>query len=237
VEKVDGKQGVAVFYPSPPQPHWWIEFPDRPDQYWKQLSGETRRNLRKNTNRLKHAVRSFTAVADVPELLEKAHRISRQSWQAKRLGLRVRNDSQEVRLWESIASLGALRSYVLEQDGQPLAFQLALQWKGCLVLEETGYDAAYRNCSPGSVLTFRILEDLIARDTPRLIDFGFGDAPYKGSLCNRQTLSGPVYLVRRSWRPMTVMWLGQIRSTLSQRLRAVFKALRVLSVVRRVYRR
>src|SRR5262245_22288138 len=31
--------GVAVLYPSDPQPHWWIRFPDSPDDYWKKFSG------------------------------------------------------------------------------------------------------------------------------------------------------------------------------------------------------
>lgn len=232
-----GRRDAAILRPSEPQPHWWIEVPERADDYWKQLSKETRRDLRKNAKRLEHTLVRYAAPEQVPELLRKAHQVSRASWQSRRLGLRVRNDQEETRFWEAVAAVGGLRSYVLEQGGRPLAFQLAVQWNGCLLLEETGYDPAYRGSSPGSVLVYRVLEDVLAQDTPRLIDFGFGDGGHKASLCNRKTMSGPVLLVRRGWRPMAAMRLWQARQSVSRRARATLKSLRVLPVLRRLYRR
>src|SRR5207249_4733299 len=110
----------------------------------------------------------------VDEFLDQAHRVSRQSWQAKRLGVRIRNTPEERAYYEFLASQGALRSYVLEHRGRPVAFEFGIQWNGRFVFEETGYDAAFAGHSPGTVLLFRILEDLIARDTPELLDFGYG---------------------------------------------------------------
>src|SRR5207253_9536540 len=97
--------------------------------------------------------------------LEKAHEISKHSWQTKRLGIRINSTLEQRNFLEFLASQGALRSYVLEQNGRPLAFELGVQWQGCFVLEETGYDSSYSSYSPGTVLLFRILQDLIARDT------------------------------------------------------------------------
>jgi CelD/BcsL family acetyltransferase involved in cellulose biosynthesis len=173
----------------------------------------------------------------VAEFLHKAHQVSKRSWQAKRLGIRITNDPAHRKRLEVLASLGALRSYLLEHEGDPLAFVLGIQWKGCFLFEETGYHSGYKKWSPGTVLLFRLLEDLTVRDTPRLVDFGFGDAQYKRSFANRETLSGPVLLVPRSLRPMAVMWLNRVRQMVSQRMRAVTKSLSLASVLRQLYRR
>ena len=51
-----------------------------------------------------------------------------------------------------------------------------------------------------SELRLRMIEDMIARDTPWLMDFGFGDGEYKRRFCTRQTLSAGVLLLPRTWR-------------------------------------
>jgi hypothetical protein len=228
---------VAVFYPSPPQPHLWIEFPRNAADYWKRFSKKPRQTLRRKAKLLPHEIRCYTRREEVAEFLHKAHQVSKRSWQAKRLGIRITNDPAHRKRLEVLASLGALRSYLLEHEGDPLAFVLGIQWKGCFLFEETGYHSGYKKWSPGTVLLFRLLEDLTVRDTPRLVDFGFGDAQYKRSFANRETLSGPVLLVRRSLRPMAVMWLNRVRQMVSHRMRAVIKSLSLTSVLRQRYRR
>ena len=227
---------AAVFYLSDLQPHWWIQFPQRPEEYWKQFSAKTRETLRRKAKKLDHSVTCFTEKKSVAEFLEKAHQVSKNSWQAKRLGVRIRNTSEERVHYECLASQGALRSYVLEQNGCPLAFEVGVQWKGRHILEETGYDADYAHSSPGTVLLFRILQDLIARDTPRFFDFGFGDAEYKRIFANHQTTSGPVLLLPRRLRPILATWVERLRRGVSRGLRAASNGLRILPVLRRLYR-
>jgi len=228
---------VAVFYPDKPQPHWWIRFPEKPGEYWNQFSSKTRYNFRREAQKLKHSVTCFAEKESVPGFLEKAHEISKRSWQRKRLGLRIGNTLEERSFYEFLASQGALRSYVLELDGRPLAFGVGVQWKGCFILEETAYDSTYSSYSPGTVLLFRILQDLIARDTPRLVDFGFGDGEYKRLFANQQTVSGSVLLLPRRLRPMLAMWVERLRRGVSRGFRTASSGLRISSRLRRLYRR
>jgi CelD/BcsL family acetyltransferase involved in cellulose biosynthesis len=86
-----------------------------------------------------------------------------------------------------------------------------VQWKGCFITEETGYDQGYASHSPGRVLYYRVIQDLVERNSPRLMSMGFGDAEYKEIWANKQSLSGPVMLVRRSMRPMLAMRFEQCR--------------------------
>ncbi len=229
--------GVAVLYPTTPQPHWWIRFPDPAEDYWKKFSSRTRYNLRSRAKKLRHTITCYREREQVPLFLDKAHRVSLATWQSRKLGLRIRNSPEERKYWELVASHGALRSYVLEQDGCPLAFMLGIQWKGCFVSEEIGYDPAYAVSAPGTVLHFRIIEDLIADDTPASVDFGFGDSEYKRVFGNQQTMSGPVVMVRRALYPMGVAWLEQARRMMGGGVRASLNRLGLLSSVRRLSRR
>src|SRR5262249_52303843 len=184
-----------------------------------------------------HSLICYREKEEVPLFLDKAHQVSLRTWQSKRLGLRIENSPEVRKFWEGVASLGAMRSYVLEQDGRPLAFMLGIQWKGRFVSEEIGYDQDYAAFAPGKVLHFRLLDDLIARDTPALLDFGSGDNEYKRVFGNQQTMSGPALLVRRAWRPMAVAWLSRVRHRVGQRLRGGLLRVGLLSTVRKLLRR
>jgi CelD/BcsL family acetyltransferase involved in cellulose biosynthesis len=229
--------GVSVSYPCAPQPHWWIRFPKVPQDYWKKFSHKRRYNLRSSVKKLRHQVICYRSQQEVATFLEKAFHVSQKSWQTRRLGLRIENSFQERKYWESVATQGAYRSYILAQDAQPIAFMLGIQWQGTFVSEEIGYDPAHADFAPGTVLHFRVLEDLIASDTPAMVDFGFGDNVYKQVFGNHQTLSGPVLVSRRAWRPSLVIWSQRMRSKAGQVLRAGLRHSGGITTVRRLYRR
>ena len=231
------RRELVVFPLGEPQPHWAIVFPDQPARYWDGLSKKTRYNLRRSARLFESTLLCYREEGRVPELLAKAHDVSKESWQARRLGVRVKNTANERALWGAAARGGVLRSYVLEHEGRPAAFVLGLQWGGCFLYEEIGYRLADAAHSPGTVLLVRLLEDLIARDTPRRLDFGHGDADYKRVFANHRTTSGPVLVVRRALRPMLAVRLSRARSRLSRSLRAAADRLGVREVLRRLYRR
>jgi hypothetical protein len=228
---------VLVVYPGVPQPHHWIEFPDPPAAYWQQMSPKTRANLRRRARKGRPVLTRVCRPDAVAAFLEQAHEISRRSWQAKRLGVRIHNSPEERHFFEALAARGALRSYLLEQEGRPAAFLVGVQWKDTFVFEETGYDLGLAGVSPGTVLFVRLLEDLVAQDPPRRFDFGSGDGEHKRLFANRQTLSGPVLLVRRRWPVAPALWAVQARGRLVQGVRAALKRLRLQTRLRQRYRR
>jgi hypothetical protein len=228
---------LAFFIPSPPQPHWWIDFPVDAEAYWNKFSPKTRNTLRRNVRKFPSELMCYTAEADVPRFLEAAHQVSKNTWQAKRLGLRIRNTPEERSFLEILAALGTWRSYILEYDHQPVAFIWGLQWKGCYVYEEVGFDANYAGHSPGTVLLTKVVDDLLARDPPRCLDFGGGDAEYKQKFGNRQTMSGSFLLVRRHWRPLLALRLELLRRWTARSARAGLKWLNVWRYFRQAYRK
>lgn len=219
-----------------PQPHWWIDFPKAPENYWKKFSKKGRYNIKSAAKKLEHNVERFTDVDHVPPFLTLAHQVSKQSWQAKRIGLRIKNTTQERDFYERLARIGALRSYVLRSQSRPIAFAVGLQWNGCFSYEEVGYDAAFAEHSPGTVLLFRLLEDLITFNTPRTLDFGLGDAEYKRLFGNRQTLSGPLLFVRNTSKNAAILALNRWSNAADICLRRAVKDSAMLRKLRQLYR-
>jgi CelD/BcsL family acetyltransferase involved in cellulose biosynthesis len=170
--------------------------------------------------------------------LTKAQLVSAKSWQTRRLGgLRIQNTPSALAYWQAIAHMGGFRSYLTEREGQPIAFVLGVQWNGRFIYEEPGYDPAFADLSPGMVILLRAIEELYARNTPKVFDFGFGHAEYKQILGSRMSQSGPVLLIRRGWKPAAVMGMERLRREAGAAARAMLRDSGLLETVRRMYRR
>jgi CelD/BcsL family acetyltransferase involved in cellulose biosynthesis len=228
---------VRVLQPSAPQPHWWIRFPEVAADYWKQFSSKSRNTLRRKVKKLEHRLVSFRAPESVPEFLERAHQVSRHTWQSRRLGLRVKSSPEERQLYGALAERGALRSYVLEHRGRSIAFLIGVRYRDHFRYEEVGYHPELADRSPGTVLLSRVLEDLIADDCPALFDFGAGDADYKRQFANHQTETGPLLLVSRALRPSAVVAAFRARQAADQRIRSLLRRTGLYQRLRRLYRR
>ena len=226
---------LAVYYPWGPVSRWWIRFPDKPQEYWSQFSKKTRYNFRYRAKHLEHTVRCISSAEEIPAFLDAVKTVEQRTWQYRRLGL-ASDVQQKLELWSQWAYMGAFRSYLMEQQGRPVAFVIGCQWKDRYTYVETGYDPEYATKSPGQVLLYRMLEDLIARNPPKLLDFGFGDSEYKRMFANHETQSGPVVLVRRSVRAMMAWRLMQWRSTIGRGARRVLSKVGVLSLLRHLHR-
>ena len=77
------------------------------------------------------------------------------------------------------ARKGALRFGVLEADGQPVAAQFWIVWKGRAIIYKLAYDQKWRAFSPGTLLTFHMIRHVLEHDHPDEINFGRGDDDYK----------------------------------------------------------
>lgn len=183
--------------------HHRIRFPDSADAYWNRFHSRQRYRLRKERKRIgEYEVRRYTRPDEAADWLSAAHEVSRRSWQSHQLGLRIRNSQQELEQLTFLATLGALRSYVLFLGGQPAAFVQSHQWNGVYHYDELGFDRQFAKQNPGKVLLQEILDDLLAHDPPQTFDFGLGDADYKRFFANEQSRSATLWM----FPPGTASW-------------------------------
>lgn len=203
-----GDAGASLFLPNGLQARLKIHLPNSMDEYWKQFSSKSRYNLRR-TVKMAGDIKTqrIERVDQLEEFLTAAHRISANSWQAQRLGVRVSNDDEQLRKFVTLANAGLLRCYLLStgathelSEDRPIAFVIGTQCNGYYSYEEIAYDQEFSENSPGKVLLIKLLEDLYAHKTPRCLDFGGGDAEYKQTFANHRSRSGNVLLMANTLR-------------------------------------
>lgn len=177
------------------QPRRRIRLPATRDEYWERFSKKTLSTFRRKLKKFgRTRLERVTEIGQVPAFLAAAHEISKQTWQSRQLGLRVRNDSHELRQLAVLAAHGFLRSYLWFAEEQPVAFLIGNQDHGCFHYEEVGYATPYARFSPGQMLLVQVLEDFFAHERPDWFDFGGGDADYKQMFANHESRSGTVFL-------------------------------------------
>jgi CelD/BcsL family acetyltransferase involved in cellulose biosynthesis len=229
--------GPSIVYPQAQAEHWLLRFPDPAEDYWKTLTSSRRNSMRRKVKRFEHRVEVVTRVDQVDELLRASSAVAEQSWQGQRLSMGVPTGRRGHTRYATMAELGALRSYVLYHEEQPVAFIFGYQWRDEYHYVRPGYDRRFADQGPGAVLLFRLIEDLIAHRTPAVLDFGYGHADYKERLATEHVMTGPITLNANNLRTRTALTLGRMRDVADGGVRRVLRRAGVYEKVRRAYRR
>jgi Acetyltransferase (GNAT) domain len=191
-----GQSTADITCPTGFQPRQRIVLPATPADYWSKFSSKTRSKFRRNLKKFgENQLERVTRREELPAFLEAAHQISKQTWQTRQFGLRVRNDQRELAELGALADLGFLRCYLRRVDGLPAAFMIGNQAQGTYHHEEVGYMTHLAKFSPGQMLLVQVLDDLLTHDTPLRFDFGGGDAEYKQLFANDTSESGTVWWI------------------------------------------
>lgn len=154
--------------------------------YLAKFSRKTRYNLQREVRKLGEAAgrpdffRLYRGEAEMAEFLRHADAIARRTYQARLFDAQLEDTpAMRARIAE-LARRDATVGALLWLGDSPVAFWWFTREGDVLVSEYTGYDAAHRKLSPGTVLLYLVLEQLFFPDA-RLstLDFGEGDADYK----------------------------------------------------------
>ncbi|WP_417383311.1 GNAT family N-acetyltransferase [Gimesia sp.] len=219
------------------QPRSLIYFPENPQEYWNQFRSKSRRKHRKLIRDNSHLrLVRITQPDQVEDFLSAAHQISLNTWQSQYLGLRVKNSEKELEELMFLALNDSLRSYLLMEDDQPVAFKIGHQYKGIYHDQEFGFDLNYARISPGETLLLLILEDLISYAPPKIFDFGTGDAEYKQRYASDTAHSQSVILFPRTLQNKSLTWYLKSSWWLEQSLRNLLKTSGAHTAVRQLVR-
>jgi len=222
------------------EPVHQLLLPPSHEAYLQSLNSSTRKNLRRTTRRLfeENAAEVFRAERpdDVPRLLRLLDRIAPHTWQGRTYGVTPRATPDRVEYFRRLAAHGWLRAYVLLLAGEPIAYELGCQYDGVYWGQEHGFDQRHADRGPGSIMIHLAIEDLYRERTPRVLDFGLGDAAYKRSFGNQQHDAGSIYLVPRGrWR-----WWLRLQTALggaSTAAKSLLERMQLDRLVRRLLKR
>jgi CelD/BcsL family acetyltransferase involved in cellulose biosynthesis len=169
------------------------------DEYARRFSSKRRTNLTRHVKRGELRVWRAIEPSDVPEFLCAAATIAAKSWQKHDSTLPA--EAPEWRCFlASLASHNLLRGYVLYRGEAPYAYILGYQFADEFHYWRVGYDPAHASVSPGTVLLYHAIQDLIESGGPRRIEFGIGNFEYKRHFGNAQRVMLGVLLFRRTLR-------------------------------------
>jgi hypothetical protein len=135
-------------------------------------------------------------IEDLDYLTVSAKKILKNSWKAQNLSQPIPESIKNEVFLRRATEKGFLRSYVLSLDDNPCAFAVGFLYNGIYHCTDTAYDINYAKHSPGTVLLYKAIEDIINSDQIKIIHFGITDAQYKRELCNCHTREASLMIMR-----------------------------------------
>jgi len=199
------KQLFYVYLIEGIRPYHEIKLPGTFEEYLSKFSSRKRGNLKRRVKKLNECnngnlkLVTIKSTDQITAFLDSAESIAENSWKLKPLGVRIKNNEAfRDRLIDS-AKRGLLRSYILLGE-KPLAFVLGYQFNDIYHYVEIAYDQVFAKYSPGTVLLYMIIEDLINDNSPKKVNFGIGDATFKKEFGNVHEKDASILLLRKKFK-------------------------------------
>jgi hypothetical protein len=160
--------------------HWEMYIPTEGPFIEQKVRSKHRSGIRKKERELEsafpgkvswHWMRQFNDIAGLCARLEK---VAAGDYQ-RGLGTGFFDNEEYRRRFALFAGRGQLRVQLLEIDGRVRAFWFGYLYQGVFHLSETGYDPDLSKYEVGTLMFIR-LNDELAKEGDRKLDFGIGDA-------------------------------------------------------------
>lgn len=180
-----------------------INLPNTFDKYNTSLTAKRRANCKRKVKVLHKqgkppTLSRFETASQVPDFLEQVIPLSRKTWQHALIGEQLTSSLDWNAKLRDLAERDIFRGYVMKCGDQIAAFGLGHQQGGVFHLNITGYDESLGALSPGSVLIYTMIEDLLKHRPVQRLCFCFGDARYKREFGNVHTDTVKLMLFRKN---------------------------------------
>lgn len=192
------------------------QFIDFSTDFETYLAGFSRKTRSTITRKLRRFEKSSGGEIDWRRFQQKAemrqfHRIARQvsslTYQEKLFDAGIPDGEDFIAQMEQLADKNAARGYVLFLDGKPISYLYLPIVDGRVIYNYLGFDPAFSNYSPGTVLQFLALKCLFAEKAHRFFDFTEGEGPHKRLFSTHRRLCGNVFYLRPTVRNRMLIFL------------------------------
>lgn len=178
-----GKAGGMRAFVRQAYPRHYAELNVTFDTYLGGFSAKTRSGLKRKRRKLEERcggtldIRVYRTPAQMPDFHAAARSVSPLTYQERLLDAGLPADALPE--MEELAAREAVRAWLLFIDGRPAAYLYAPARGDCLIYAYLGYDPAFADLSPGTVLQLEAMRMLMEEGRFRWFDFTEGDGQHK----------------------------------------------------------
>jgi hypothetical protein len=232
--------GFIKVHSTTPGLHWRMHLPKVVEDVPKLIDGDARREVRRRTRKLNAdnqgqvEFRLFRDVSEVDEMMSSIEQVASVTYQ-RGLGAGFINDAKTREQLLLAARKQRLRAYLLYVKGKPCSFWMGELYGKTFFSGNMGYDLAYRNYSPGTLVLLWGMEQLTAEGVEG-IDFGLGDAEYKRQFCTEHWEDTTVTLYGQNLRGKTVELTTAAVRVAKKSAESLLQRTNLLGLVKRIWR-
>ncbi|HEY0412806.1 MAG TPA: GNAT family N-acetyltransferase [Allosphingosinicella sp.] len=155
------------------------------DAWLATLSARSRSTLKRKLRRFAERsggapdLRCYRSPAEVEEFHRHARAVSALTYQERLLGAGLPDGDEAMAAMRALAGRDAMRGWVLFLEGRPVSYLYAPAEGDVLIYAHLGYDPAIADLSPGTVLQFEAMRQLMEEGRFALFDFTEGEGQHK----------------------------------------------------------
>lgn len=174
------------------------------DQYLAGFSAKSRSTLRRKLKRLTERsggqldLRCYRDADDIAQFHGLARSLSAKTYQERLLGSGLPDGLQALADMQNLARAGRARGWLLFLDDVPIAYLWAPAEGSTLIYAYLGYDPAFAEFSPGTVLQLEAMRMLMEEQAFALFDFTEGEGQHKSLFATGDVDCVDVLLLRPS---------------------------------------
>jgi CelD/BcsL family acetyltransferase involved in cellulose biosynthesis len=176
------------------------------EEYLGTFSSRSRSTLKRKVRKLAELsggrldVRCYRSADELGEFYRHARTVSAKTYQERLLSAGLPEGDEFVSEMHGLARRDAVRAWILFLDGQPISYLYAPAEGTTLIYAHLGYDPEHAALSPGSVLQYEAMRQLMEEGRFALFDFTEGEGQHKRLFGTGSVECVDLLLVRRRLR-------------------------------------
>lgn len=195
---------VLVYSPEGTRPFHGIRLPSTFEQYLSKFSRKKRYNLKRQERLLAEHGKGMLELIriDSPQQVATfsaaAAAIEMHAWQVQRTSARIVDNDETRATLTDLAERGLLRSYLLRCGRDFCAYVLGYQYHDVFHYADIAFDDRLAKFSPGAVLLYLLIADLIEHRPVVDVNLGAGHSAYKQQCGTWHSRDREIFLLRNT---------------------------------------
>jgi len=212
---------------------------DQFDQYMAAFSGRTRSGLKRDGRKFAKLssgsvdFRQYRTPAQIECFFALARKVSSKTYQERRLKLGFPVDPEFCAAAIALSKQDCIRGYILFLSGEPISYLYCTVRGDVVSYDHHGFDPAFAEFSPGTVLQLLALQTLFAEQRFSTFDFTPGEGCHKERFSTQSRLCGDIFVVKWRVLPILLILLHHAVDRTSQSAGTILERVNLKSALRR----